>query len=128
MNKININIVRTMSLAPARFGYVPISHGFQSHGNEWSVDRLLKTNGIIAIIIGSLVFLSVYAWVDAFNQLYREHVSDPPIHHLKQTDAMAPTLNAKWKFIYAVLLTIATIFTAYILLVIWKRFEHSSRH
>lgn len=110
-------------ISPIKLGYIPVSHGFQSHDNEWTLDRLLKTNGVIAIVIGSLVFLSVFTWVDAFNQLYREYVTDPPIHHTHPNTEIAPALSSKQKFLYAFILTVATIVIAYVLLIIWKRFE-----
>lgn len=110
-------------LPPPKLGYVPISHSFQSYNNEWSLDRLLKSNGIIAIVVGSLIFLVVYSWVDAFAQLYREYVTDPPIYYSKLPQKHSTSLNAKWKFVYAILLTIATTLISYLLLFIWKRFD-----
>ena len=105
-------------------GYIPVlqTQSFRSSTN-WTVDRLLRTNGVIAIIIGSLIFLSVYAWVDAFAQLYREHILDPkpPIHHLRPVENI--NLPSKWRFIYAIVLTIATFIITYILLYVWYTFE-----
>ena len=108
------------------FGYVPLGHA-SPPGKYWTVDRLLRSNGIIAVVIASLIFLTVYSWVDSFNQLYREIVTgtkpDPPIHHLRPTEDFIPNLSAKWKFIYAILLTIATVLITYFLLYVWQHYD-----
>jgi hypothetical protein len=125
----------------ARLGYLPVHTSIGLAQPDWSIDRLLKSNGVSAIIIASLIFLTVYAWVDAFSQWFRDNIppSQTPIpdtvglqqlpgqsqprpripHRLPESGA----LNFKWKLIYALILTVVTVIVCYILLVLWKRFS-----
>lgn len=135
----------------AHLGYLPVHTSLGSIQPEWSIDRLLKTNGISALIIASLIFLTVYAWVDAFSQWFRDHIppSDQPIsdtvglqqihvqsrpriphqihvHPRPRIPHQLPTsraLNFKWKLVYAIVLTVVTVIIAYSLLFLWKRFS-----
>ena len=124
-------------------GYLPVHTGLGISQPEWSIDRLLHTNGIIAIVLASLIFLSVYAWVDAFSQLFRQIFpsSQPPFETVgyqqvaampvpSHTQVRVPhkpppdyNFNFKLKAIYALLLTLVTILIAYFLMFVWKHFE-----
>jgi hypothetical protein len=122
-------------------GYIPVQASLSRSQPEWGIDRLLRTSGVIAVIIGSLVFLTVYAYVDALSQLFRELIpsSNPPfdtvglqqvtgshqtpplhIHHRRPSET---NLSFKWKLVYALILTLITIFVSYFLLYVWKHFE-----
>ena len=87
--------------------------------HEVSVRDILVRGGIRSIIISALVFLSVYAWADAFLEVYRDAVADPPelgahvlaevhprITHRIPTDSH---LTSKQKAGYALILTLTTL-------------------
>jgi hypothetical protein len=125
----------------AHFGYLPVHTSLGVTQSDWSIDRLLKNNGVSAIIIASLIFLTVYAYIDAFSQWFRDHIppNETPIPDtvgLQQLPVSSPprpriphripdngALNFKWKLIYALILTVLTVISCYVLLVLWKRFS-----
>lgn len=77
--------------------------------------------GVSAIIIGSLIFLSVYAWVDTMAQVYKDMVEKTdtfvavPHHTQQMSDGTTTALSALQKMGYAVLLTCVTIVVSLLL-------------
>ena len=96
--------------APAEAGYISIAERLKQ-SDERSFNNLMRGSGIVAIIIDSLIFLVVFAWVDAFSQLYKDHAG------MREPKA----LTTRAKFIFALLLTLATVGITYGLYYIWKQ-------
>lgn len=129
-----------MQLQPKKniFGYYPqINHPSSStidvNAKEHSLNYILGRGGIRSIIISSLIFFCVFAWVDVFTQLYKNFVmnmnnihkenfiTDPHMLHtivghfkFKKPKGvkvnMTKDLNIKQKLGYAIIFTIITYF------------------
>lgn len=116
-----------------------LDNNIMNMSSQHTVNYVLGRGGVRSIIISSLIFLTVYAWVDVFTQFYKDLVLspattresglmesfgvDPLMHvmHMNQTNPhrfrkpkspnmnLATELNIKQKIGYALLLTLFSV-------------------